>query len=57
MSHKYDNLVLVVESKNIIQIISRNSGVSIFYMFFHAYFKDIKFYDIRRYVNLTKEVI
>ena len=51
-THKLDNLVLIAEEKNKIW---RNSGVSNVYIFSHANFKVVEFYDVRRYVHLTKE--
>ena len=48
--HNFDNFVLIVESKNIILIIIKNSGVSNVYTFLHAYFEGIEFYDVRQCV-------
>ena len=53
-SHKFNTLVLIVESKNIIQIISRNSGLSNVYTFLNAYFEGVEFYDVRKKVHLKR---
>ena len=47
-SHKFDDLVLIVVSKNVIQRISRNSGVSNAYTILHEYFEGVEFYDVRK---------
>ena len=49
-SHKFDDLVLIVGSKHIIQRISRNSGVSNAYTILHEYFEGVEFYDVRKFI-------
>ena len=50
-SCKFDNMVLIAESKNIIQRIIRNSGVSNVYKILHAYFEGAELYDGRQCVH------
>ena len=48
-SHNLDNLVLIVEAKNMMRI---NIGVINIYTFLHAYFEGVGFYTARKYFHL-----